>query len=211
MARRAVLSWTGACAVRMYVPRGYIRVHTVPAAGLTIVATRAGGDVDVERCVPELVRQNDDGTVEGAEMARIINWPANGARILVYVSARSAASARHQRLGASRKCGVAAAQGDKDKVARYGRAVWRCIVEARGRLSAGGEERDRVATFAAMQLSADGRSQRPYSAAWLRSCNSTPRRESGKQRRWRPATEPRAMWRNGQSKSSSRIVAAGGP
>ena len=41
-------------------------------------------------------------------------------------------------MGAAETRGVAACQGDKEKTARYGQAVWPCIMEARGRLSEGG-------------------------------------------------------------------------
>ena len=71
-------------------------------------------------------------------MNAVISWPASGSRILVDVSVRSAASARYQRCGASQRGGVAAQQGDREKEARYGQAVWPCILEARGRLSQGG-------------------------------------------------------------------------
>ena len=107
-------------------------------AAIVHEAARAGADADLERYVPELMRQKVDGTIEDAKMDAVLSWPASGSRILVDASVRSAASSRCQRMGAADKCGVAALAGDKEKTARYGQAVWPCIMEARGRLSQGG-------------------------------------------------------------------------
>ena len=38
-------------------PHGYVRVHTAMVAAVANEAARAGGDVDLERYVPELARQ----------------------------------------------------------------------------------------------------------------------------------------------------------
>ena len=119
-------------------PHGYIRVHKALVAAVVNEAVRAGAVTDVERYVPELMRVKVDGAIEDAKMDAVISWPASGSRILVDVSVRSAASSRYQRCGASQRGGVAAQQGGREKEARYGQAVWPCILEARGRLSQGG-------------------------------------------------------------------------
>ena len=119
-------------------PHGYIRAHKAMVAAIVNEAVRAGADADLERYVPELMRQKVDGTIEDAKMDAVVSWPASGSRILVDASVRSAASSRYQRMGASEKCGVAGQAGDKEKMARYGQAVWPCVMESRGRLSQGG-------------------------------------------------------------------------
>ena len=82
-------------------PHGYIRVHKALVAAVVHEAVRAGADADVERYVPELMRQKLDGAFEDAEMDAVLSWPASGSMILVDASIRSAASARYQRMGAA--------------------------------------------------------------------------------------------------------------
>ena len=84
-------------------PHGYIRVHKAMVAAVVNEAVRAGADADLERYVPELMRQKADGTFEDAKMDTVLSWPASGSRNFVDACVRSAASARYQRMGAAHK------------------------------------------------------------------------------------------------------------
>jgi len=89
--------------------------------------------VDIERHVPELYVVHD-GAVHESIMDLVAWWPASGKHFMIDVTVRSPFA--RGLSDPSRKPGVAAAAGERDKVVRYGPAVLPFAVEQFGRLGA---------------------------------------------------------------------------
>ncbi|CAK0897411.1 unnamed protein product [Prorocentrum cordatum] len=106
--------------------------HIAVAAALRRHVTRTGTFVDAERHVPELCIQKANGDVEERIMDLVVAWPASGQQFLLDVTVRSpfASELRHQHL----QPGVAARNGEKDKLAHYGPSVTPFAVELFGQL-----------------------------------------------------------------------------
>jgi len=148
-----------------------MRPHRLLQKALSRRLEGVGAHVDEERYVPELY----DTVWDSKKRCRVprlaimdiyIQFPGAPAPYMVDVSIRSAAAERQARAAVAAP-GWAAAQGEKEKLGRYGQAVRPCVFEALGR--AGCAARcllaDLVATAASCGLSS------PHAAqSWQTTC-----------------------------------------
>ena len=114
-----------------------LRIHFAIVGALARELRSSGGNVDLERALPELARLLESGELEEAIMDLTCWWPGGLEWYGVDVTMRFAGAARY--IGAERRVGLAVARGEREKEARYGHGVLPLAFEAGGRLGAKSE------------------------------------------------------------------------
>ena len=97
------------------------------------VLERAGAEVDLERAIPALYRMDAGGKVTEAILDAVIIPPGCPSSTLVNVTIRCP-HAQRTNSKASVTPSIAAAEGERDKLNRYGRSVLPLAFETYGRL-----------------------------------------------------------------------------
>ena len=124
-----------------------LRIHNALAGTLGQELRAAGGNVDLERAVPELSRRSRCGQIEVAILDVITWFPAGTEWFPVDVTVRYAGATRY--VGAERTAGTAAKRGEQEKFKKYGAGVGPLAFEQGGRLGPAGKATlDRLAEAA---------------------------------------------------------------
>ena len=113
-----------------------MRGHRAVVAVLRKALEATGAAVDLERTIPELVKVQSGGAVQEAIMDLVVAWPGAGAPHWIDVSIRCPFATRYACTRV--KVGAAAADGEAEKRARYGRCVEPVVFETAGRIGANG-------------------------------------------------------------------------
>ena len=112
-----------------------MRCHTAVAATVKRHLERTGAFVDLERAIPELYVQTEDGVSERFMDVYAV-WPGSGRRFLIDATVRSAFATHLRHVDTVP--GIAARQGELDKHAHYGPMVTALAMEPLGRMGADG-------------------------------------------------------------------------
>ena len=112
-----------------------MRCHTAVAATVKRHLVRTGAFVDLERAVPELYVETEDGISERLMDVYVV-WPGSGRRFLIDATVRSAFATHLHHV--DKVPGAAARKGEMDKLAHYGPTVTALAMEPLGRMGADG-------------------------------------------------------------------------
>ena len=112
-----------------------MRCHNAVAATVKRHLDRTGAFVDLERVVPELYVETEEGISERFMDVYAV-WPGSGRRFLIDATVRSAFATHLRHVDTV--LGVAARNGELDKLRHYGPTVTALAMEPLGRMGADG-------------------------------------------------------------------------